>query len=281
MKSLKMILPLLLALCFILSGCEKASEPYDLTVTVRSEGGAPMENAEIFIYADKELSDLYWADETADDGTTEFSAMTGTTYYATIRNAPEGYNVSEYYEIGEDCRDITVDIELLPADSLEESSFKLGSVFYDFSLTATDGKTYTLSSILEEKKAVALNFWFLNCGPCKIEFPYLQEAYEKYAGEIEVLAINPVDGTDSMISAFAEENGLTFPTVKTNESFESSLSLTAYPTTVIIDRYGTVAFIHKGYITSSEEFEKVFDFFCRDDYTQTTINSLNDINDIK
>ena len=87
--------------------------------------------------------------------------------------------------------------ELLSEDELDGVTFKRGDVFADMSVTTPDGITYKISELLKEKKAVVINFWYLNCGPCKMEFPYMQEAYEKYKDDIEILAVNPYDGTDA------------------------------------------------------------------------------------
>ena len=59
--------------------------------------------------------------------------------------------------------------------------------------------------------------------------------------------------------------------------WEKSMGITGYPTTVVIDRYGTVAFIHTGMMTETEEFSKVFAYFTSEDYEQTLIESLDDI----
>ena len=70
---------------------------------------------------------------------------------------------------------------LVDDEDLTNRIYELGDVVHDFEVTATNGTTYKLSELLKEKKAVILNFWFLNCGPCKMEFPFLEQAYEDYA----------------------------------------------------------------------------------------------------
>ena len=64
---------------------------------------------------------------------------------------------------------------------------------------------------------------------------------------------------------------------KGDSSWESAFGVTAYPTTVVIDRYGTVAMMHTGYLTSKEDFAKVFDYFTADNYTQSVVRNLSDI----
>ena len=161
--------------------------------------------------------------------------------------------------------------------NINDISYKLGSIVDDFKVTAVDGVEYSVSELLKEKKAIVLNFWFLNCDPCKMEFPYLQDAYTEFSDDIEVLALNTVDGTNEKIKSFADEFNLTFPMAVGDTAWIDCLGLTAYPTTVVIDRYGMVSMIHKGSVTEDGVFEKVFEYYTSDDYKQTTIRNLSDI----
>ena len=169
------------------------------------------------------------------------------------------------------------EVELLSEDELDGVTFKRGDVFADMTVTTPDGTTYKISEILKEKKAVVLNFWYINCGPCQMEFPYMQDAYEKYKEDIEILALNPYDGTDETVAEFQKKYELTFPMAVADEEWAVRMGLQAYPTTVVIDRYGIVSFVHVGMITEVEEFNKLFGFFTADDYEQTVIRKLSDI----
>lgn len=169
------------------------------------------------------------------------------------------------------------EVELLSEDELDGVTFKRGDVFADMTVTTPDGTTYKISEILKEKKAVVLNFWYINCGPCQMEFPYMQDAYEAYKEDLEILALNPYDGTDETVAEFQKKYELTFPMAVADEEWAVRMGLQAYPTTVVIDRYGIVSFVHVGMITEVEEFNKLFGFFTADDYEQTVIRKLSDI----
>lgn len=169
------------------------------------------------------------------------------------------------------------ELELVPEDELEGKTFKRGDVFADMTVTTPEGKTYKISEILKEKKAVVLNFWYINCGPCQMEFPYMQEAYENYKDGIEILAVNPYDGTDETVAEFQKKFELTFPMAVVEEEWAQYMGLQAYPTTVVIDRYGIVSFVHTGMITDVKEFNKLFHFFTAEDYEQTVIRNISDI----
>lgn len=277
-KRIKILtLAVTLVLCFmVLSGCqEKNASKTQYTITVMSEGEKSLSDIKVYVYKDSKQEDLVWVAETDEEGKVTFEAEESDAYVAVLQEVPAGYITEEVYSIQDTQTEIRLEITL--EGNAEDVTYKLGDVVLDFEVTATNGTTYQLSELLKEKKAVVLNFWFLNCGPCKMEFPFLQEAYDEYKDKIEVLAINPVDGTNDKITSYAQENGLTFPMAVGDMKWQNSFVLTAYPTTVVIDRYGTVAMIHKGSITEKETFTKIFSYFTSDTYEQTTIRNISDI----
>lgn len=268
-----------LLLCFgMLVGCQgDSSNQITYTIQVISEGGTALSEIKIYVYADETKANLIWAAETDQEGKVTFEAEEAEGYVAFLQEVPKGYETEESYIVTAEQTEIKLASVLLEANDLTEVTYKLGDVIHDFTVTAVNGTTYKLSELLNEKRAVVLNFWYLNCQPCKMEFPYLQAAYEEYSDEIEVIAINPYDGTNDTVSAYAQENGFTFPMVVGEEDWQSWMSLTSYPTTVIIDQYGNIAMIHKGSITEKAIFTKIFNYFTSDDYEQTTIKNISDI----
>lgn len=291
-KTVYKALALLLLVCvtvtaFVSCGKEEQTPKTAHTITVHTAGGMPLADVRVTVYKNSAREGMVWAADTDENGSTAFTAAHSDDYIAVLEGVPLGYTVQESYPVAAQQTDITLTASLPDGADLSAYTFSLGDILCDFTVSAgymSDGDatsstmdTYTLSALLEEKKAVVLNFWFLNCGPCRMEFPYLQEAYEAYTEELEVLAINPVDGTVPSIVTYASEMGLTFPMVVGDTAWESAMQLTAYPTTVVIDRYGMIAMIHKGYITETATFEAIFEYFTSDDYVQTTVKSIEDL----
>lgn len=141
----------------------------------------------------------------------------------------------------------------------------------DFSVTTVDGGTFTLSEALKEKKAVLINIWASWCPPCRLEFPFLEKAYEEYRDQVEVIALSgETEDTLDILRAYAEERGMTFPVAR-DENLQVSdyLDIQAFPTSVIVDRFGRVAYIDAGAVLGTGIFEKLFEIFISDDYTQT------------
>ena len=160
---------------------------------------------------------------------------------------------------------------------LFDSNYKLGDNMGDYTVTDVNGKSYTFSELLKTKKAIVLNFWFINCGPCQMEFPYLQAASDSYSDDVAVIAINPTDDNEQKIQKYATQNELSLPLVKGEPDWINAFSLQGFPTTVVIDRYGVVSFIHMGAVYEAGVFEKLFEFFSSDKYKQTTITNFSDI----
>lgn len=167
---------------------------------------------------------------------------------------------------------------LLKDANLVDRQYKLGDYMCDYIVTDVNGNKHTFSEILKEKDAIVLNFWFINCGPCQMEFPYLQSAYNKYSDNIEVFAINAIDGKKDDIIKYANQNGISLPMVVGENSWITAFSLQGFPTTVVIDRYGTIAFMHMGSITQEGVFEKIFDTFTNKNYEQQTYKNISDFN---
>ncbi|MBQ7345096.1 MAG: TlpA family protein disulfide reductase [Oscillospiraceae bacterium] len=162
-------------------------------------------------------------------------------------------------------------------DDMDSVSYVLGDAVLDFTVTMSDGETYTLSDLLSDHKAVVLNFWFMGCGPCRSEFPHLQQAYEAYSEEIAVLAMDPVDASDAEIEAFRQENGYTFPMGKCDSRWTEMMQITAFPLTVVIDRYGNISLMHLGAVPDTQMFMDMFAHYCADDYRQGFYSSIDQV----
>ncbi|MDO4546944.1 MAG: TlpA disulfide reductase family protein [Clostridia bacterium] len=156
----------------------------------------------------------------------------------------------------------------------EESAglYALGDKVDDFTVTMSDGQTYSLYELLEEKDAVIINIWATYCGPCRIEFPFMNEAYEQMKDDIEILALSiyPPD-TDEAITQYKEELGLSFPMGFDSIDLAGRIPLDGYPTTAVIDRFGTLCFYHTGAITNMQQFQLLFGTFTGDDYESSVL----------
>lgn len=100
---------------------------------------------------------------------------------------------------------------------------------------------------------VMINFWASWCGPCRQEMPLLDSIYRKYKDMgFELIGVN-VEPDAKAANAWLKATPVTYPILYDPQSKISQLyQVQAMPTTVIIDRTGTVRFLHRGYLPGDE-----------------------------
>ena len=148
------------------------------------------------------------------------------------------------------------------ADSLH------GQAMPDFTAELTDGTTVTLSELLGAKEVVVLNIFATWCGPCQGEFPEMEAVYRQYQDRLEIVALSAYEGDDmETLRLFKEQMGLTFPMGQAGPDIIGNVEIPGYPTTLVIDRNGRVAYYGVGAFVNGEAFEKVVTLLMGDDYT--------------
>ncbi len=156
------------------------------------------------------------------------------------------------------------------AEETEEVNPYLGLAMPDFELTTISGETFQLSETLAEKDAVFINMWASWCPPCAYEFPFLEEAYEEFKDDIEVLAVDiDTSEDDEVIRAYAEEKGLTFLMASDTVGLGYYFSAMYIPTSVLIDRFGNVVWMDVGAMPSAQTFRLLFRSVLGEDYTES------------
>ncbi len=246
------------------------------TISVKTVGGRPIANLTLFIYIEDDLINYAQTDENGIATVT----LDGAANYSVELSASalEGYNVEERYALTENKLDIVLTSSVIPDSNLTGVSYKVGDIMRDFTVTLTDGSTFTLSEVLKEKKGVLINFWFSTCSPCISEFPYINSAYEKYSNDIEVIALNnyPTDN-DISVKSFKDSMGLIFPVAKDYSKLGTAFGVNAYPTSIFIDRYGVICLIEAGAIPSEKPFTAAFKHLSSDNYEQKLFTSLEEL----
>ena len=132
--------------------------------------------------------------------------------------------------------------EMVPTESISEN------LAPDFTVTDSDGNAVKLSDF--RGKGVVLNFWASWCGPCKMEMPHFQAAYEQYGEDVHFLMVNMSTAFgDSRADAAAvlEEGGYTFPVYYDDLSeCAYAYGINAIPVTAFIDADGNLVSMKTG-----------------------------------
>src|SRR5690606_14486945 len=132
----------------------------------------------------------------------------------------------------------------------------------DITLINRNGETVSLADL--KGKVVVLDFWATWCGPCKISFPGMQAAVNKYKDdpEVEFLFIDTWQSEKNykeLVDNFMKENNYTFHVLFDEMKDRSKATVTAYgvkgiPTKVVIDKEGFIRFQSSG---GSDDVEKI------------------------
>ncbi|MDF1499848.1 MAG: redoxin domain-containing protein [Anaerolineales bacterium] len=124
---------------------------------------------------------------------------------------------------------------------------KVGAPAPDFVLEAVNGEEYRLSDL--RGNVVLLNFWATWCGPCLVEMPLLEAAYQDHKDDgFLILAVNDGESVQE-VRAFGEENGLSIPLLLDPGRIVQRLyEIRGYPSSVLIDEQGQIRFIHIGLV---------------------------------
>jgi len=116
----------------------------------------------------------------------------------------------------------------------------------DFTAEALEGGAFRLSEHAGD--VVVLNFWATWCLPCHVETPGFVRLQEEFAGRgVRFVGVSvDADGAEA-VAPFAQRYGVNYPLVLHGRPVEALYGgVSAYPTTLLIDRAGRVRFRHEG-----------------------------------
>jgi peroxiredoxin len=118
----------------------------------------------------------------------------------------------------------------------------------ELDLAALDGERVLLGDL--RGRPVLINFWATWCGPCRVEMPHLQEAFETYADQgLLVLGVNQIESPPG-VAAFVDDAGLTFPILMDSDGDVSQVwRVRGLPTSFFIDRQGIIRDVFIGPMT--------------------------------
>lgn len=259
------------------TGSSDSGDNATYTVSVKTQGGMIIPEIEVYVYADNTLADLKNYAATDDNGIATFSLPKNDNYAVVLSGVPKGYNVESSYAFSNETAVITLSSSIITGEDVSGAKLGVGDVMYDLSVKTPDGVEYTLSELLKEKDMVLVNFWYTTCTYCVEEFPFMEEAYQQYKDDIEIVAINPMNGS-AEIKTFQEQYGLSFPMGECSTAWPTAFDVQGYPTSVIVDRYGVICMIEAGGITSLRPFVNAFEHFTADDYQQKLcVNGIADL----
>ncbi|HET7487684.1 MAG TPA: TlpA disulfide reductase family protein [Acidimicrobiales bacterium] len=90
------------------------------------------------------------------------------------------------------------------------------------------------------------------CEPCRDELPRLEQAYQKAAGAVDVVAVD-VNDSRRLAGELLDASGATFPAgYDPHEAVAGRYKVNGLPTTVFVGADGRVAAVTRGRLTAAE-----------------------------
>jgi thiol-disulfide isomerase/thioredoxin len=131
---------------------------------------------------------------------------------------------------------------MLPQMSKPNASdvFKEGNKFKGEKFTAINGDKFDLRT--STGKIYILNFWFINCPPCKQEIPELNELVKKYESNKDVVFIGIALDSSSELKEFLKTNPFNYNIVDDGDYYAKKYGVRYYPTHVIIGKDDLIKF---------------------------------------
>ncbi len=133
-------------------------------------------------------------------------------------------------------------MEALPKPK-PSSAFTNGKKLKGFKAVDIEGDLINLFNAKE--KIIVLNFWFINCRPCRLEMPELNNLVDSFKNEDIIFAAIGLDQEDA-IKKFLETNPFKYKIIPDGRTIASNLGIKSYPTHAIIDKEGKVYFHTSG-----------------------------------
>ncbi len=113
-----------------------------------------------------------------------------------------------------------------------------------FTMKDLNGKT--ISSADLSGKIIVVNIWALWCAPCVREMPELQQLYNKYRKDKDVVILT-IDDNDEIakLKQFISGKKFDFPVLRAEKYLEDN-NINAFPTTWFIDQQGKIVYTQIG-----------------------------------
>lgn len=126
-------------------------------------------------------------------------------------------------------------------DMAQMSSKEIGSDLIEksipnFSLVDLNGNI--ISSENTKGKVVVLNFWFASCKPCIAEVPELNEVYESFKEDSNVVFASITFENREQVNSFLKKHPLKYPVVSDAKDICDLFNIIGYPTNIVIDKEG-------------------------------------------
>ena len=119
-------------------------------------------------------------------------------------------------------------------------AFKNGAKFKFYKEQDLNGNIYDQESLKE--KVVVINFWFINCPPCRMEIPELNELVAEYKDNKDVVFLGIALDERYKLDEFLKGMPFQYNIIEKGTYLAQNYGINSFPTHVVIDRTGKIKF---------------------------------------
>lgn len=120
----------------------------------------------------------------------------------------------------------------------------IGKSTPDARLIQMDGRMVSMSHL--RGRPMLINFWATWCAPCRIEWPVLQELYDKHGKDVSFLMLTNEDHT--VVRAYLQANGYRAPVyLAADNSLLAGFGVRSLPSTFFVDSAGMIRGVFIGF----------------------------------
>lgn len=91
-------------------------------------------------------------------------------------------------------------------------------------------------------KILVINFWFINCPPCRREIPSLNKLADAYAHDSSIVFLSIALDRAKVVKKFTEQQPVSFRLLHSGDAAAQRCGIYIYPTNIIVNRAGIVVY---------------------------------------
>jgi thiol-disulfide isomerase/thioredoxin len=126
----------------------------------------------------------------------------------------------------------------------ESNFFRTGSSFSHFKTTDINGNKVNTKSLAG--RIIVLNFWFINCPPCRMEMPELSKLSDSYKSDSSIVFLAIALDKKYDLEQFLKGTHFGYTIIDNGRFITDQYRINSYPTNVIVDQKGKVYFHSSG-----------------------------------
>ncbi len=145
-----------------------------------------------------------------------------------------------------------------PSVESSENTVTISDNDYNWEFENLSGEKALLSDY--KGKVIFLNLWATWCPPCIAEMPSIQELYDKYKDNEQIVFLIVSNEKTEKVSAFIQKRGFTFPVQITRYQLPKPFYTQSIPTTFLVSKSGKIVVKETGAANwGGEKMQKIVD----------------------